>query len=252
MIGEVKQKAKSLNDLLDELNILASNFGKPELTDKRLSSAIAKLPNYFEVVGLDSTNGSLILEAKRLLRKFSLLKPISNDLYQVIIDQYKSTEDLIPLSKIVDSNRLPRKKVQLFVRKFKSGQLSDYLGINIFLSLKATYIPQRKVNAFVEDFFDWILGNYASFSAIVKNGENNRRERFFAFEEVKQGKSEKGRILGFYETADGTTSAIVGFYNGKIAYMDSLNVLDQIWKVLSLSIMNRMNMRYYLHLKNLS
>lgn len=207
-----KDTNKTVGDLLEELNV----------SEGILEKAIKKIPEWYHIIGASPTHQRFILESKRICKGFTKLYPVSAGLYQVIVDQYNDSKDLVSIPEIQKRFRLPNNKLHQFMKNFK-GDLHDYLGSNIFLNQKYYYLQARKVKSFVDKFFKWILGKYASQSAVLLNEETNELDTFYSLEEVQAGNSKKARILGFYKSSTGKTEAICGFYNQTIKYLPTLH-----------------------------
>lgn len=222
MKQEDKHETQTIGSLLQKLNSMAAELGERKITDSMLHRAINKLPNWFEIRGVNHKNEKLVVEAKKIGRFYSDMFPISSDLYNQILEQYRATRDLISVPEIVKEENLPERKVREFIRLYKNETLADYLGVNIFLNSRYAYVPARKEKGFIDGFFKWMLGEFATFEGRLLNLDTNLYENFYVFEEIKAGNSKKGRILGFYKESSSKICAICGFYDGRMKYLSAL------------------------------
>lgn len=201
------------------------------ITNQRVKKAISNIDDWLNIIGNGPSRRKYAIEAKHFLNHYSMYGTIEPDLYDLVIKQFKESNDLINLKEVQKSNRLPN-VVYTFVDNYKSGGIHDYLGSNIFLMTKHTanyakehqtyYLPSRKVKGFVDEFFKWLLSNYAKPEARMLNKETGEMDDFYTLEEVQAGNSKKARILGFYKSITGKTEAICGFYNNHIQFLPEL------------------------------
>lgn len=201
---------KDVNFLMKELH----------MTREELKTAFLKLPNYIEVMG--ARNG-LRTEIEMVNRYFSTTSILSDQLYALVVKQYKAMKNLVSVTQIEKENRLNVSKVNQFIKELsENNKWSDLDSQNIFKHTNYKYVQNRKVKGFVDQFFDWMLGNGAKFQYRLLNKETNELDDFFALEEIQAGNSKKGRILGFDRAMNGNIEAICGFYNGTIKFMPVL------------------------------
>lgn len=201
---------KDVNDLMKELH----------LKREEIKNAFFKLPNYIEVMG---ARGGMRKEINTVIKHFSTQSLISDQLYALIVKQFKAKRNLVSVTEIEKDYRLNAAKVNQFIKELMiNNKWSDLDAQNIFKHANYKYVQNRKVKGFLDQFFDWMLGNSAKFHYRLLNRETNEDDDFFALEEIQAGNSKKGRILGFDRAIDGKIEAICGFYNGTIKFMPSL------------------------------
>lgn len=222
----------NIEKLITELKKIETPESSVKITADKVKKAISNVPAWLNIVGNGPNRQKYVAEVNRITKAhFAKQLPIRSDLYDLIIKQYEESKDLINLKDVQKDNRLPN-TVYKFVDQFKSNGIHDYLGSNIFLMTKHNsvsskrhqtyYLPSRKVKGFVDDFFKWLLSNYAKTEARMINKETGELDDFYSLEEVQAGNSMKARILGFYKSFTGKTEAICGFYNNNIEFLSEL------------------------------
>lgn len=202
------ENTKTIGSLANELGISIS----------RLEHAMNKIPNWLSIKGKSHQDLKVNHEVVMICKKFSKFFPVSDELANIIIDQYQTTADLISLSQIIKSYSLPKQQTYSFVKEEKQNTLIDYWGSNIFLKDKEKYVSKRKLRGFLQEFFVHLLMHTAKTSGYLFNDKKKIYEEFFALEEIQVGNSRRGRILGFYKNQDHENVAIVGFYNGDMSF----------------------------------
>lgn len=212
-----------------------------------IRNAFLKLPSYIEVMG--AKNG-LRTEINTVIRHFSTKSLLSEQLYSLIVKQYKAMKNLVSVTQIEKDNRLNVAKVNQFIKELSvNNKWSDLDSQNIFKHENYKYVQNRKVKGFVDQFLDWLLGNGAKFHYRLLNTETNELDDFFALEEIQAGNSKKGRILGFDQAIDGDVEAICGFYNGKIKFLPALQRSCQGLKSPEFNKFNRFKRPVYFSFK---
>ncbi|MDE7056300.1 MAG: hypothetical protein K2O64_03540 [Lactobacillus sp.] len=210
---------------LIHLNSISKKLG---LTDLQMKNALFKIPAWLHTIGTNDNLLKISGEVNRIRRdsrKGKYFDPqmlISSRLADLLEKEFNSIKDYVSLKEVQQTHNLPKSKLKQYVMLKKKDSIADFLGTNIFLKSCNSYIRRRRVNAFVNSFFIWLLGNNAKTSYKIMNEELGVMDTFYSLEEVRYRNSKKGRILGFYKSAKNKVEAIVGFYSGEIKFLDKL------------------------------
>lgn len=193
-----------------------------KLDQRQLETALKKIPQWLHAVGVNKNLEKIMVEVIRLTRRYSPYNEVSPRLEKLLKQEFEATKDFVSVESIRAENHLPKNKMTKFMLENKKDSIADFLGVNIFLDSNQSYIRKRKIKAFVNRFFVWLLSNNAAMIGIVVNEEYGILDKFYCLEEIKVGNSKKGRILGFYKNDEGVNCAIVGFYNGQIKFLKAV------------------------------
>lgn len=220
----MKSKSYTLGNLAQECNLPFARLEKPiqRISDFEYDQLVLSITQSITQKAMSKILN--VLRSGSTKEKVSL--DIGPELYGFVLEQYRSSKELISISQIAEENHFDKRIVKSILDKWKKYNwqlVHKNFVTNIFKSTKHYYVPNKKKNVIVQLLLAQMAVESTVQSGWVKTSDvafptRNNSIEVNLLEQVQNVNSTKGRVIAFGKREDHVIVPIVRWYNGSISF----------------------------------